>query len=145
MPKWSWTSYMNIKIIFLSKRKFYWTSKKKIIFSPVLEHLLYRYIYRYRFFLLFLLKVSYILQGTGQHEDFMGHKGKLKTGDVQVIYTYTCSDKHLLQINGIHREKISQSNICFQIRSLFRYVLKIGSILQESCDYSQWKCHLMID
>lgn len=27
--------------------------------------------------------VSYILQGTGQHEDFMGHKGKLKTGDVQ--------------------------------------------------------------
>ncbi|XP_062588476.1 pirin-like [Saccostrea cucullata] len=27
--------------------------------------------------------VSYILKGTGQHEDFMGNKGKLKTGDVQ--------------------------------------------------------------
>lgn len=86
MPKWSWTSYMNIKIILLSKRKFSWTSKKKIISNPVLEHLLYRYIY-IQIFLLFLLKVSYILQGTGQHEDFMGHKGKLKTGDVQVIYT----------------------------------------------------------
>lgn len=144
MPKWSWTSYLNIKIIFLSKRKFSWTSKKRL-FLTQFQSTCCTDIYTDTDFLLFLLKVSYILQGTGQHEDFMGHKGKLKTGDVQVIYTYTCSDKHLLQINGIHREKISQSNICFQIRSLFRYVLKIGSILQESCDYSQWKCHLMID
>lgn len=88
MPKWSWTSYMNIKIILLNKRKFNSHGPvKKRLFLAQFQSTCCTDIYTDTDFLLSLLKVSYILQGTGQHEDFMGHKGKLKTGDVQVIYT----------------------------------------------------------
>lgn len=93
MPKWSSTTYMKFLKNVIEQEKILngpVNCSLKVISSPVLE-ILFVQIYTCinTEFLLSLLKVSYILQGTGQHEDFMGHKGKLKTGDVQVIYTCT--------------------------------------------------------
>lgn len=33
-----------------------------------------------------------MLKGTGQHEDFCGHKGALNSGDVQVIYNFVSQE-----------------------------------------------------
>lgn len=39
----------------------------------------------------FLKQVTYVLEGTMAHEDFCGHSGRLKPGDLQVHCTISYS------------------------------------------------------
>lgn len=66
--------------------------------------------------------MSYILQGTGQHEDFMGHKGKLKTGDVQVIYTSLIR----VAINIYYKSMVSIGKIFHRATSVFKFGHYLG-------------------
>ena len=36
----------------------------------------------------FLKQVTYVLEGMAAHEDFCGHSGQLKPGDLQVLQNY---------------------------------------------------------
>jgi hypothetical protein len=60
-----------------------------------------------------LLKCCFLMQGAFTHQDFSGHKGTIRAGDVQVRLTPTQSSSHKLMIHWI----LSPTNIAIWIFS----------------------------